>query len=56
MQVLLEKVTILFEAGMNREEIARELQLTNGEVETILDLYEQKLNELKSEIDDRSYC
>ena len=56
MSILVEKVTILFECGMNREEISRELQLTLDEVDSILDLYERKLHELENELNDRSYC
>ena len=54
MQVLLEKVSLLFESGLNRESIAEELQMTLTEVDAILDEYERQLNELKGDID--AYC
>ena len=56
MSILVEKVTILFECGMNRDEISRELLLTLDEVDCILDLYEQKLTDLRNEIEARNYC
>lgn len=54
MQVLLEKVSLLFESGLNRASIAEELQMTLTEVDAILDEYERQLNELKGDID--AYC
>ena len=54
MQVLLEKVSLLFESGLNRESIAEELQMTLTEVDAILDEYERQLNELKGDSD--VYC
>ena len=54
MQVLLEKVSLLFESGLNRESIAEELQMTLNEVDAILDEYELRLNEIKGDSD--VYC
>jgi len=54
MQVLLEKVSLLFESGLNRTSIAEELQMTLNEVDAILDEYELRLNEIKGDSD--VYC